>query len=208
MRFTKMHGLGNDFVMMEQKQVPEHVSELAKEICHRRTGVGADGLVFLLPSEEANFRMRIFNADGSEAQQCGNALRCVAKYYFERIDNRSDQITIETKRGIQPVKLSVEDGIVEQVRVDMGEPILEAAKVPVISNKQQVVQETISVEDQAFAITAVSMGNPHAVIEVEDVPNYPVRKWGPQLENHPAFPERANIEFVTFHSPHEITMRV
>lgn len=208
MQFTKMHGLGNDFVIVQSRQVPENVANLAKKICHRRTGVGADGLVYILPSTKACFRMRIFNSDGTESQQCGNALRCVAKYYYERMDSSSSEITVETQIGIQPVWLEVADQVVNSIKVDMGAPILVAEQVPMICEQERAIGEMIEVEGQAFCLTAVSMGNPHAVIEVADPNQFEVTRWGPKLETHPAFPEKVNVEFVTFISTNEIQMRV
>lgn len=208
MKFTKMHGLGNDFIVMVDQKLPEKAEEIAVKVCNRHTGVGADGLVYILPSDHADFQMRIFNSDGSEAQQCGNAIRCVSKYYYERINGEQEKITVETKRGIQPVWLTVTNEAVKQVRVDMGEPILQPKLVPIVSNRASVVEEPVDCEGRIFSITAVSMGNPYAVIEVDDVNNYPVAQWGAKLEVHPVFPERANIEFATYHSAEEITMRV
>ncbi|WP_044642525.1 diaminopimelate epimerase [Risungbinella massiliensis] len=208
MQFTKMHGLGNDFVIVQSRQVPEHVADLAKKICHRRTGVGADGLVYILPSSKACFQMRIFNSDGTESQQCGNALRCVAKYYYERMDSSSSEITVETQIGVQSVWLEVMDRVVNSIKVDMGAPILVAEQVPMIAKQEKAIEEEIEVEGQSFSLTAVSMGNPHAVIEVPDPGEFDVTRWGPKLETHPAFPEKVNVEFVTFSSSSEIQMRV
>ncbi|SFJ62241.1 diaminopimelate epimerase [Thermoflavimicrobium dichotomicum] len=209
MQFTKMHGLGNDFVIVVREEVPPYVEKLAKEICHRRFGIGADGLVFILPSERADFRMRIFNSDGSESEQCGNALRCVAKYYAEELSTiRKSELTVETGIGVQNVWLEMEQDQVKQIRVDMGEPILEAEKVPVLSKEKQVIHQPIRAGEQAFYFTAVSMGNPHAVIEVEDVQKIPLDVLGPMIETHEWFPRKTNVEFITVHSPDEITMRV
>ncbi len=207
MNFHKMHGLGNDFVVVQvEDSLPKNVTELAKHVCDRHLGVGADGLVFITPSEQANIGMRIFNADGSEAQQCGNAIRCVSKYYYEKINNATTALTVETMYlGIQAVTLQVANGEVVQVTVDMGEPILEPSQIPVqsVSNQHQ-----IEVGGVNYSLTAVSMGNPHGVIEVEDVQTYPIHIPGPQIETDTFFPERANIEFITINAADEITMRV
>ncbi|MCH5584790.1 diaminopimelate epimerase [Shimazuella sp. AN120528] len=216
MKFHKMHGLGNDFVIVQaEDQVPDHVSELAVQVCDRHTGIGADGLVFILPSEKADFQMRIFNADGTEAQQCGNAVRCVSKYYYERMDNSKTNILVETKRDVQPIVLQVKAGIVTRVQVDMGEPILVPSQIPVKSqtiHDQVVIGETIYdqvvIKEQAYAFTAVSMGNPHAVIEVDTLSDELVKGIGPKIERSEVFPEKANIEFINIVSPEEITMRV
>jgi diaminopimelate epimerase len=216
MKFHKMHGLGNDFVVVHMEDtLPDDVLELAKKVCDRHTGVGADGLVFILPSEQADLQMRIFNSDGTEAQQCGNAVRCVSKYYYERIDNRKTKILVETKRGIQSILLQVEAGTVKQVQVDMGEPILEPVQIPVKSptiHDQVVIGETIYdqvvIKEQAYAFTAVSMGNPHAVIEADTLSDALVNGIGPKIETNEVFPEKANIEFIDIHSPDEISMRV
>jgi diaminopimelate epimerase len=209
MWFTKMHGLGNDFVLISSfPSIPEHAATLAKRMCDRHRGIGADGLVFMIPSEQADIAMRIFNADGTMAEQCGNAVRCVAKYYYERISDVKNKVTIETKVGVQTVWLETENGLVDQVRVDMGIPELQASQIPVKIDVEKVVRYPLKVKDQELQITAVSMGNPHIVIEVEDAFSYPVESWGPILENHPLFPRKANVEFITIHSPEEITMRV
>ncbi|WP_028777071.1 diaminopimelate epimerase [Shimazuella kribbensis] len=206
MRFHKMHGLGNDFVVVQiEDEFPSDVSELAKQVCDRHTGIGADGLVFITPSEQADVQMRIFNADGTEAQQCGNAVRCVSKYYYERMDNSKTEILVETIRGIQQIVMQVKAGIVELVQVDMGEPILVPSQIPVASKS---IHDHVVIEDQSYAFTAVSMGNPHAVIEVETLSDELVKGVGPKIELDKAFPEKANIEFVNIHSPQEITMRV
>lgn len=209
MNFTKMQGLGNDFVIISATEVPVNVTELAKEICDRHFGVGADGLVFILPSDVADIQMRIFNADGSESEQCGNAVRCVAKYYSEHIsNNRPDQCTVETQIGMQKIWLQWQHDQVNVVTVDMGEPILEAARIPVVSEQYPVITEKIVLEEKTFQFAAVSMGNPHVVIEVEEATAFPVEKWGPQIEFHPLLPQKANVEFITVDSPREITMRV
>jgi diaminopimelate epimerase len=211
MRFVKMHGLGNDFVVVSDwKEVPANVSRLAMDICDRHFGVGADGLVFLLPSEQADFRMRIFNADGSESEQCGNAIRCLAKLYYEAISREKTDLIVETGRGTQKVWLEVDNDQVKRVRVDMGEPILAAKQIPVAVRVDHgpLVNHSLEVNGKRFSFTAVSMGNPHIVIEVEDPETFPLETWGPVLESHPIFPKRTNVEFVRVHHPQEITMRV
>lgn len=212
MKFSKMNGLGNDFILIAQDQPPEMevASKRAIQWCDRHRGIGADGLVFLYPVEGADLAMRIFNADGTLAEQCGNAIRCVAKYYYERISNEKEIISIETKVGIQPVWLHVKNGTVQQVRVDMGIPKLKATEIPVLidSPLDPVISKTITIKETSFQFTAVSMGNPHIVIPVSDAETFPVQEWGPFLEAHPWFPNKTNVEFATFHKRNEITMRV
>lgn len=210
MEFTKMHGLGNDFVVVAgYEAIPANVDKLAIDICNRNFGVGADGLVFILPSEDADVRMRIFNADGTEAEQCGNAIRCVAKYVYEHNMVNKTYLSIETLAGIQNVKLMINSlTIVEAVEVDMGEPILQGELVPTAIQEDVVVNQTIEVDGFKFNFIAVSMGNPHAVIYVDDAKSFDVEKWGPKIENHPLFPKKTNVEFTTIKSDKELDMRV
>ncbi|MGO4183374.1 diaminopimelate epimerase [Paenibacillus sp. TAF43_2] len=210
MNFTKMNGLGNDFVVIAgEQQLPENVAELAIQLCNRFFGIGADGLVYILPSEIADFRMRIINSDGSEAEQCGNAIRCVAKYVYDNGLTDKEEITIETLgAGAQKVQLTVQDGKVSSVRVDMGEPILNGQRVPTTIDAEQVVEHPIEVDGREFRFTAVSMGNPHCVIYVDDAVNFDLGTWGPKLETHPLFPRKINVEFVTVNSRTHADMRV
>lgn len=210
MEFTKMHGLGNDFVVVAKQDVPTMVSDLAIDICDRHFGVGADGLVFILPSDKADIRMRIFNADGSEAEQCGNAIRCVTKYVYDHNILKSKEISVETLAGIQKVILHIdeEQDTVEKVEVDMGEPILKGELVPTAIHQNKVVDQTIDIDGMKFKFTAVSMGNPHAIIYVDDAKGFDVEKWGPKIETHPLFPKKTNVEFVTVNAENDIDMRV
>lgn len=210
MEFTKMHGLGNDFIVIYgDKELPNNANELALKVCDRFFGIGADGLVYILPSDNADFKMRIINSDGSEAEQCGNAIRCVSKYVYDHKLIDRTAITIETiGAGVQPVQLTVEEGIVKQVRVDMGEPILNGLAIPTTFDKEQVVNETVQVDGQDYTFTAVSMGNPHCVIEVEDAKTLDYSVIGPKLEVHEAFPKKINVEFVTVYNRNHIEMRV
>ncbi len=210
MNFTKMNGLGNDFIVVAgERQLPENAAQLAVDLCNRNFGIGADGLVYILPSEKADFRMRIINSDGSEAEQCGNAIRCVAKYVYDNGMTASETITIETLgAGVQKVQLTTEGGKVLQVRVDMGEPILEGLQVPTTVDAPIVNNHPIEVDGRNFAFTAVSMGNPHCVIQVEDAKSFDLWAWGPKLETHPLFPRKVNVEFVTVHSRSHVDMRV
>ncbi|WP_068616757.1 diaminopimelate epimerase [Paenibacillus tuaregi] len=210
MEFTKMHGLGNDFLVFHGHQdLPDKVSELAVKWCDRFFGVGGDGLVFILPSQKADFRMRIINSDGSEAEQCGNAIRCVAKYVYDNKLTDRENITIETLgAGVQQVSLQVENGVVQTVRVDMGEPVLDGLRVPTTLEGNPVLNRPIEVDGREFNFTAVSMGNPHCVIYVEDAPSFDLTTWGPKLEVHPYFPKKINVEFATVTSRNRVEMRV
>lgn len=210
MNFTKMNGLGNDFVIIAgEQQLPENVADLAIQLCNRFFGIGADGLVYILHSEVADFRMRIINSDGSEAEQCGNAIRCVSKYVYDNGLTDKEEITIETLgAGAQKVQLTVQDGKVASVRVDMGHPILKGLAVPTTVDAEQVIEHPIEVDGREFKFTAVSMGNPHCVIYVEDAVNFDLSTWGPKLEMHPMFPRKINVEFVTVNSRTHTDMRV
>ncbi|OYD06651.1 diaminopimelate epimerase [Paludifilum halophilum] len=209
MNFTKMHGLGNDFVIVSgEERPPENTPDLARRICDRHFGVGADGLVFILPSESGDFAMRIINADGSEAEQCGNAVRCVSKFFYERMSRARRELRVETGAGLQRVWLEPDGEKVRRVRVDMGRPVLEGKAVPTTIDAESVVAYPVEVGERTFSFTAVSMGNPHAVIPVEDAIAFPVEFWGPKLEVHPLFPHQTNVEFVSFRSRSELDMRV
>ncbi|CAM3307389.1 MULTISPECIES: diaminopimelate epimerase [Saccharibacillus] len=210
MEFTKMHGLGNDFVIVYgEQELPANAAELAIRVCDRFFGVGADGLVYILPSENADFKMRIMNSDGSEAEQCGNAIRCVAKYVYDHKLAEGESLTIETiGAGVQPLTIRAENGVARTVRVDMGAPILEGAKIPVAVDGEPVVDQPIEALGEQFRFTAVSMGNPHCVIYVDDAVNFDLATWGPVLEKHPLFPKKVNVEFATVNSAEQIDMRV
>lgn len=204
-----MHGAGNDYVYIDcMKGAPAHPEQLAISMSDRHFGIGSDGLVLILPSQVADFRMRMFNADGSEAQMCGNASRCVGKYVYDNGLTDKTEITLETKAGIKPMRLTVVDGKVSSVRVDMGEPVLEPIRIPVALSGGRAVAVPLELPGAAFTMTCVSMGNPHAVVFVPRLDEVDVHKWGPIAECHPLFPERSNIEFAEVLSPEEITMRV
>lgn len=210
MRFAKMHGLGNDYVYVNAFE--EQVSDppaLAVAVSDRHFGIGSDGLVLIAPSTVADFRMEMYNADGSRAEMCGNASRCVGKYVYEHGMTRRTQITLETDAGIKSLRLTLEGDKVSRVQVDMGEPVTECDRVPCLLGSGVVTQCSIRVLDRTFAITPVSMGNPHGVIFLsEPVETFDVRRYGPVLEQHPAFPEKVNIEFVNVLSPGRLRMRV
>ncbi|WP_141333710.1 diaminopimelate epimerase [Paenibacillus sp. tmac-D7] len=212
MNFTKMHGLGNDFIVFSNTEtLPADASELAVRLCDRHFGIGADGLVFVLPSNRADYMMRIINSDGSEAEQCGNAIRCAAKYIYDNglVDAGQTELTIETiGAGPQVVQLQVENGRVTRVRVDMGEPVLAGLQVPTTVDAEPVLEHPVAVDGREFTFTAVSMGNPHCVIFVEDAVRFDLAAWGPKLEKHPLFPRRINVEFATVKSRDYADMRV
>ncbi|MEF3305751.1 diaminopimelate epimerase [Paenibacillus sp. GYB003] len=210
MIFTKMHGLGNDFIVVSgETRLPDDAPQLALRYCDRHFGVGADGLVYILPSDIADFKMRIINSDGSEAEQCGNAVRCVAKYVYDNGLTDKTELSIETVgAGAQPIGLNVVDGKVRSVRVDMGAPVLNGLDVPTTVDANPVVRHPIEADGTEFRFTAVSMGNPHCVIYVDDATSFDVRRWGPKLETHELFPKKINVEFATVLSRSHIAMRV
>jgi diaminopimelate epimerase len=215
MRFLKMQGAGNDYIYLDcfRQPPPKDAAELSRRISDRHFGVGGDGLVLICPSERADARMRMFNADGSEAEMCGNAIRCVAKYVYDHSLARKPVLTIETGHGILSLELTVADGRVQQVRVDMGEPILEADRIPTTLPGPRVVDATlpISIDGNGCGldprITCVSMGNPHVVLYCRDVSMVPLAQAGPELEHLSCFPRRINVHFVQVHTPAEVTMR-
>lgn len=210
MEFTKMHGLGNDFIVVfGEQELPSNAADLAVTLCNRFFGIGADGLVYILPSERGDYMMRIMNSDGSEAEQCGNAIRCVSKYVYDHGLVNSEQIVIETiGAGEQKVTLNVKDGAVETVTVDMGEPVLSGLQIPVAIDAEPVLSERIESDGTEFKFTAVSMGNPHCVIYVEDAVSFDLATWGPKLEVHPLFPRKVNVEFATVLDRGRVDMRV
>ena len=209
MRFTKMQGCGNDYIYINCfEEKVENPEQLAIAMSERHFGVGSDGLVLILPSEVGDFRMRMFNLDGSEGKMCGNASRCVGKYVYEKGLTRKTTVALETLGGIKILQMHVKDGIVESVTVDMGEPVLEAAQIPVVSEKHPVIGEVVQLLDREFAFTCVSMGNPHAVAFVENVMEYPIERYGRVSEGHLMFPDRVNTEFVEIVDDSHVKMRV
>jgi diaminopimelate epimerase len=210
MKFAKMHGAGNDYVYVNGfEETVEDPARLAVTISDRHFGVGSDGLILILPSQVADVRMRMFNADGSEAEMCGNGVRCVAKYAYDHGLVTRPEITIETGAGILPLRLFTnERGRVEKVRVNMGRPRLTRGEIPMTGDPDgQVVNAELKILDRTFHITAVSMGNPHCVIFVDNVAEFPVEKYGPVIERHPLFPNRTNVEFVEIVSATEVRQR-
>lgn len=211
MRFTKMHGAGNDYVYVNcfAEPVPRDIPRLAVAVSDRHQGIGADGLILICPSETAEARMRMFNADGSESEMCGNGLRCVAKYVYDHGIARKDSLRIETGRGVLTVQVFPgKNGKVEQARINMGTPILESAKIPTTLSGDPPVRAKLDVNGKQLEVTCVSMGNPHCVVFVPEVNDMWVLGIGPQIEKHPAFPNRVNVEFIQVVSPTEFIMRV
>lgn len=209
LRFTKMQGLGNDYVYIDAtKSNIENPGELSKYISDRHFGVGSDGLILICPSDKADFRMRMFNSDGSEAEMCGNGIRCVGKFVYDKKLTDKTLVTIETKAGIKVLKLNVKDEEVDTVRVDMGTPILESEKIPVITDEKLAQNLKLNALDKSFNFTCVSMGNPHAVTIVDNVSDFDVKKYGSILEINEVFPNKTNVEFVEIKDPENIKMRV
>ena len=210
LQFTKMHGLGNDYVYMDAiNQKIENRSELAKFVSDRHFGIGSDGLILICPSEKADFRMQMFNQDGSEAEMCGNGIRCVGKFVYDKGLTNKTTITVETLAGIKTLVMTEKNGKIEAVRVDMGEPILEPKLIPVISEENPVKNLQLKAEDKEFKFTCVSMGNPHAVAFIEEeVNDFDICKYGEKLEVNKAFPNKANIEFINVIDDKTLKMRV
>jgi len=206
MNFIKMHGLGNDFILVDgfKEEIKGDFPLLAKRMCHRQMGIGADGLVLLFPSQRADLKMRIFNSDGSEAEMCGNAIRCVAKYVFQTGLFRNIDLEVETRAGIIRPKIIIKNQSVSGVKVDMGEPHLAPREIPLVPG----CGTHVAVKNEIYSFTAVSMGNPHCVIFVDDVETFPVTTIGPQIEIHPVFPAKTNVEFIQVVNSQEIKMRV
>lgn len=209
MKFTKMQGIGNDYVYVncfeETVADPERVSEI---ISDRHFGIGADGLVLIMPSDKADFRMRMFNADGSEGNMCGNATRCIGKFVYDNHLTDKTSITLETRSGIKKLTLYPENGRVKTVLVDMGKAVLKPADIPMNVSGDTFINKPITVDGNEVFITAVSMGNPHAVTYVDDVDSLELEKIGPSFENHPLFPERVNTEFIKILDESTMQMRV
>ena len=208
MRFTKMHGLGNDYIFIDGlNERVANPARLARRMSDRHFGVGGDGLILILPSKRADLRMRMFNADGSEAEMCGNGIRCLAKYAYEHGLARERVITVESKAGVHALENTVINGKWRKVRVDMGSPGLDRRQIPMRGRAGRVVGEPLAVDGVTYEITALSMGNPHCVIFVDEVDKFPVAEVGPKIESHRRFPQRTNTEFVQVLSRDEVSMR-
>lgn len=210
MKFTKMHGLGNDYIYINCfTEKVENPSEVSKFLSDRHFGVGSDGIVMILPSDKADFRMRMFNSDGSESEMCGNAIRCVGKYVYDNGMTDKKTVTVDTLAGIKILELSLNsDNKVESVCVDMGEPILIPSQIPVNHSGDRFISQPVTVQGETFQMTGVSMGNPHAVTYVSEVNKFPVHEIGSQIECHPLFPRKTNVEFVEVIDNKTLRMRV
>jgi len=210
MRFWKMHGLGNDYIVIDnrdQKISDKHAAELAKRLCERRFSVGADGLLLVYSSTIADVKMRIFNADGSEAEMCGNGIRCFSKYCYENGIVKKVEFSVETLSGIKHVWLTVKDDEVSAVKVDMGAPNWERASLPMVG-EGTCINENLEVDGEPYKVTCLSMGNPHCITFVDNVEEFPVDYVGPIIENHKAFPKRTNVGFIQVLNKNELKVRV
>ena len=210
-KFTKMHGCGNDYVYINGFE--EHIDNGAKpdfvrKVSDRHFGIGSDGVIFINPSEIADFEMEMFNADGTRAEMCGNGIRSVAKYVYDRHLTDKEEMTVESMGKIKYITVFAREGKAETIKVDMGEPILDAEKIPVVSTEKRVVNEIIFVDDKEYRMTCVSMGNPHCVVFMDDIHSLDLRRIGPGFENHRLFPERVNTEFVSVLGKNRLRMRV
>lgn len=209
LQFTKMQGLGNDYVYVDcTKKKLENASKVAVKVSDRHFGIGSDGLILINASSVADFEMEMYNADGSRGEMCGNGIRCVAKYVYDYGLTDQTHISVETLGGIKYLDLTVEEGRVRQVRVDMGRPMLCPTEIPVIANGESVIDMPIEVDGTEYRMTAVGMGNPHTVIFVEDVDELEIEQIGPKFEHHPCFPNRVNTEFVKVLDRNTVKMRV
>lgn len=211
-QFTKMHALGNNYIYVNQfkENLPEEqLASLAQQVASVQTGIGSDGLILICPSEVAPVKMRVFNSDGSEAKNCGNGLRCVAKYAYEKGLVPQEEFTIETLAGLVEARVHLVEGQVEQVTIDMGQPGLTKGSLPMLGAAEELASnEIINIDGEKIAFVGVSMGNPHAVIFVEDVEQAPVEELGAKIEKHPTFPEWVNVEFIHVLNEQEIDFRV
>lgn len=209
MKFTKMHGCGNDYVYVNCfEETVKNPSETAKQVSDRHFGIGSDGLILICPSDKADFRMAMYNMDGSEGKMCGNGVRCIAKYVYDHHLTDKTRISLETLGGIKYLDLNIKDGKVDTVTVNMGAPILTPSKIPVSISKDRVINEPVEIDGNVWHITCVSMGNPHAVVFVDDTASLKLEHIGPLFEKHPLFPEQVNTEFVHVIDRRAVDMRV
>lgn len=209
MKFTKMQGIGNDYIYINCfEETVLNPMGLSVRLSDRHFGIGGDGIILIQPSETADCRMDIYNADGSQAMMCGNGIRCVGKYVFERGIAKKDTLRVDTMSGIKTLRLAVQNDKVLSVTVDMGKPIINTKEIPAALSGDQVIDREIVVDSKPYRITCVSMGNPHCVLFVDDVNTVPIEKIGPKFENHSIFPNRANIEFIQILNKNEMNMRV
>ncbi|MDO5361486.1 MAG: diaminopimelate epimerase [Eubacteriales bacterium] len=209
MKFTKMHGIGNDYVYVNCfEETVDNPAEVARFVSDRHYGIGSDGLILIKPSDIADCEMDMYNLDGSQGAMCGNGIRCVAKYAYDYGIVNKTSISVATRSGIKYLDLSVRNGKVSTVKVNMGSPILSPKEIPFVSEKEQVINEPLEIDGEIFHITAISMGNPHGIVFMDDIDNLEIEKIGPKFENHIAFPDRVNTEFVKVLDRHTVQMRV
>lgn len=209
MKFTKMHGAGNDYIYVNgfEEKIKDR-SAFSVKVSDRHFGIGSDGLIVIDPSDKADFKMDMYNADGSQGKMCGNGIRCVAKFVYDNKMTDKDEVAIETLSGIKYIKLKTENGKAVAATVNMGKPILKAGEIPTKYEGDTVVSQKLSIGENDYSVTCVSMGNPHCILYVDDVKSLDLEKIGPGFENHPMFPERINTEFIHIVSPTEMDMRV
>ena len=210
LKFWKMHGLGNDYIVIDNRDETikeKTLGSVAKRLCNRRFSIGADGLLTVTGSPAADAKMRIFNADGSEAEMCGNGIRCFAKYCYEKGIAGSKEMKVETLAGVKTLRLNVENGEAIAVQVNMGRPVFEREKIPMLG-EGKFIDEDLKVDEQTFKATCLSVGNPHCVIFIDGVEGFPLETFGPKIENHRMFPKRVNVEFVQVLNKHELKVRV
>lgn len=208
MKITKMHGLGNDFIVFfDEGTVELDVTDMAQRLCDRHTGIGADGLVIVMPSEVADVRMRIINSDGSEAEMCGNGIRCFAKYAYDRKIITKDIFTVETLAGIMTPEIIAEDGVAKLVKVNMGKPTFTASAIPMAVEAEKVIDYTIDVDGTSYVVSSVLLGVPHTEVFVDDVKTMPLTVLGPKIEKHPLFPKGTNVNFVQVVNENTVKVR-
>lgn len=209
MKFTKMQGIGNDYVYVNCfTEKVENPSQVAVRVSDRHFGIGSDGLILIKPSDVADFEMEMYNADGSQGAMCGNGIRCVAKYVYDYHLTDKTSISVNTKSGIKYLDLTVENGKVKEVKVNMGAPVLKTAEIPMIYSKEQVIAQPLNINQNLYEVTAVSMGNPHVIVYMEDVKNLKIEEVGPYFEKSSVFPESVNTEFVRVIDRNTVEMRV
>lgn len=209
MKFTKMQGIGNDYVYVNCfTEKVENPSQVAVRVSDRHFGIGSDGLILIKPSDVADFEMEMYNADGSQGAMCGNGIRCVAKYVYDYHLTDKTSISVNTKSGIKYLDLTIENGKVKEVKVNMGAPVLKTAEIPMIYSKEQVIAQPLNINQNLYEVTAVSMGNPHVIVYMNDVKNLKIEEVGPYFEKSSVFPESVNTEFVRVIDRNTVEMRV
>ena len=209
-KFFKYHGIGNDFIIIDalKEKIPENISELSRKLCHRNFGIGADGLIIVHSSDSVDIRMQIINSDGSEAEMCGNGIRCFAKYVYENKYVKGQKFTVETLAGTMIPEIILKNGEVSAVIVDMGEPSFKRKDVPMLGEKEEAIDEPLEVLDKTIRVTSVLMGVPHCVVFVDDLDAVDLSKYGPALEKNPVYPQKTNVHFVKVINENELKMRI